>query len=204
MAKVIFNKISVESKLKNALAKKPFVGRATVNANTRFVIAKQTAYEDFDEHPITKEIEDEFGKSEYIGRGNLFSFLGFFRGSKPIETLRTFFRSGFSMDRNPTVKKIKNGVVYSYKVSAPDLNQIYKQTPMPDNWSTKSWVQAIEEGIGTFASYIWHSLAFRSVKASRSGQALQVDNDKYTEDGVLGVSYLSGILKKFQSKFSSK
>jgi hypothetical protein len=204
MATLLLNKIKIEAKLKGALTQKRFQGLAQSAANTRFVIAKQVAIEDFNKHPITKELEDEFGTSKYISRGNLFSFFGFFRGSKPVDSLRLLFQRGFFMKKEPKFQQTTKGVVYIFDVKAPNLTDLYEQTPMPDNWSSTGWLQAIEEGIGTFASYIWNAIAFKNKKESRSGQALQVENSKYTQDGVLGKPYLSEILERFRSKFSKK
>jgi hypothetical protein len=205
MAKIVINKISITNKVNGALTQKRFQGLATNAANTRYVIAKQIALEEFNKHPITLELEDEFGRSkQYLAVGNLFSFFGFLRGSKPVERLRLFFQNGFQMDRNPKFEKKKNGVVYKFDVKSPILQDLYKQTPMPDHWSTTGWLQAIEEGIGTFASYIWNAITFRNKKESRSGQALQIENSLHSTDGVLGVPYVSEILDNFRSKFSKK
>lgn len=203
MARVVFNRISINKKVNGALNKKRFQGLALNAANTRYQIARQIAIENFNEHPITKELEDEFGNSKVLSRGNLFSFFGFLRGSKPVEALRLFFQTSFNLNDKTKFTQTKDGATYEFEVKAPDLDNLYEKTPMPDNWSSKGWLQAIEEGIGTFSSYIYN-LAFIKKKESRSGQALQIENDKYTKDGVLGVSYLSGILEKFRSYFKSK
>lgn len=204
MARILLNRIKISKKTTDALKRPRFEGLARNAANTRYQIARQIAIEDFNEHPITLELEDEFGRSKYISRGNLFSFFGFLRGSKPIEKLKLAFQAAFRFFPKPTFSQNKRNVIYEFRVKAPDLEDLYKKTPMPDNWSNRGWLQAIEESIGTFASYIWHSLAFRSKKESRSGQALQIENDKYTNDGVLGIPYISEILEKFRNKFSKK
>ena len=202
MATVVFNPISIQKKLVKGVVTQSRFEKFTYNAaNTRYQIAKAIALEDFDEHPVTKEIQDEFGKSVYLNRGNIFSFLGFFRNSKPIDDLRLNINNGFKLFKTPKFKQNKQKITYSYKVAAPSLKELYEVTPMPDNWSTKGWLQAIEEGIGSFASYVWNSIAFVNTR-SKSGQALQIEDAGSGDNDVLHIPYVSVILKKFIDKFS--
>lgn len=89
--------------------------------------AKSNFIEQFEEHPITKEIQEgpEASNSSGTlnGQGNLFSFIGFERGSNPITPVSNFLKNAFQ------VKKLKteigrSKIVINYKVSYPTQKEL--------------------------------------------------------------------------------
>jgi hypothetical protein len=131
---------------------------------------KKELVEEFDQHPVTKELEQgTSGTSSLLGgRGNLFGFLGFNEGQNPIQILRTQIKSSIKIT-NPKgrVKKLTDtSFIYSFDISVPSDSQVYKVTPL--QWSTKSWVKGVEKGITNYANTL-----FRPSKNSRSGIAIQ-------------------------------
>lgn len=157
---------------------------------------------DFEEHPVTREIDGGIGAANIsgtLGGGsapkNLFSFIGFDGGSDPLTPIRKRLypdkQGGITMTK---VGQDTRGTMmrYQFKVSAP-FEQIYKETPIP--WATGlSWAEKIETEIPGFAKF----LPAYGLKNSRSGGGVQLENDvrsgSFTppEGG-----YLKGIFARF-------
>lgn len=166
---------------------------------------------DFEEHPVTREIDGGIGSaniSNTLGGGsapkNLFSFIGFDGGSDPLTPIRKRLYSDKKSSSGITMVKIgqdTRGTLmrYQFKVSAP-FEQIYKETPIP--WATGlSWAEKIETEIPGFTKF----LPAYGLKNSRSGGGVQLENDvrggSFTppEGG-----YLRGIFEKFVSRIKGK
>ncbi len=205
MAKILLNKINITNKVTGAITQKRFQGLAYNAANTRFLAAKTNALESFDDNEITKELLVGAESTESIlSYGNLASFLGFDNSSEDVAQLRDKLKLGIVMNKTPVFRKGKNNVVYEFKVKAPSLQEIYDSTPMPYDWSSKSWVKAIEEGIGTFSYYVFR---LAGLPGSHSGTGLQRKGQRKwmsVKDTVLKIPYISEILKEFKSYFVSK
>ena len=127
---------------------------------------------EFDNHPVTKEIEQgPSGTSSLLGgRGNFFGFLGFNSGDKPIEILRDSLNDQFKiLSKKGKVKKAsKTSLIYSFDILYPTKTQIYAITPL--TWTSKSWVKGVEKGITNYTQTV-----FKKSENSRSGVALQTD-----------------------------
>ena len=208
MANVLINEISIKRKIDEALKASRYEALARNAANTRFVAARQTLLEEYDEHPVTKEIaEGPEAKGDILpGPGNLFSFLGFFAGTHPEQDLRKYLRSNINMlpraEFAPTDRRFK----YQFDVTAPTLQELYDATPPTENFPSTSWLKSIEKGVGSFAEYVYSLTAFKKVKQSKSKTALQIrtKNQGGREDKVLGIKYVSEMLETFEDKFDKK
>jgi len=134
--------------------------------NQEFNAAKLKLIDDFERHPVTREIEGGTSSSNISGtlggKGNLFSFIGFKYGDKPTEVIREMFerieitsittqRDGFA----------KTHVLY------PRPDDVFMVTPLP--WADgRSWAKGIENGISNFGQYL-----DLKADASRAGRGLQ-------------------------------
>ena len=94
----IRKKISSSNKLKTTSEKV---------ANKAFNKSKNQFLEEFNSHPITKELEEGPEGSNLSntlgGIGNLFSFIGFYKTDKPIDEVRSFFDKSFSLEKGKNV-----------------------------------------------------------------------------------------------------
>lgn len=144
---------------------------ATAQAKAVFQEAKAELLAEFDEDPITQEIEegpDKVGSSLLPGGyGNLFSFLGFYDDEKPIEELRAFLEHNITLVETPITQSFK----YLFKVNVPSKEEVAEVTPMPFG-TAKSWALAVENGVPGFNQYLFD--LEREFAASRSGPAVQV------------------------------
>lgn len=160
--------------------------------------------DEFENHPVTKELEgginspnlsnslDGNFKSEE-GK-NLYSFIGF--ESNPINDIRPFLdpkhKNGPKMKLDSVEKK---RLKFNFVVSTPNIDEIYKETPIP--WANGlSWVRRIEIGIPGLGKF----LNKFGLKGSRSGGGVQIKNEirsaKFTP-----VQYLSTIFNNFLKNF---
>jgi len=170
-------------------------------AKERAAKIKKEVIEDFNNHPVTKEIaQGPTGMSSHLlgGNGNLFGFLGFEKGSKPVMILREVLRNSFEVNRQKMrVTSLKKNVfTVEFDVSIPTDQQIDSVTPLP--WTTKSWVKGVEKGITNYSKTIFQprkGVGSLYQTHSRSGVALQTDRSinfiKFTP-----TPYITEILKK--------
>lgn len=179
MGKVLFN---VKKAVENTSS---FQNRAEVIVKKNYLENKDRFFNEFNNHPVTQEIEagpTASNSSKTLnGMGNLFSYIGFFANQMPIQELRQILEKSFSFRRKNNTKFI---------IEYPDLNTIKSNTPMP--WEGgRSWVLGIEKGISGFGNYM-----YKKFTAGRSEEALQTKN-KIRGSSFKRVRYMSEMIKKF-------
>ena len=163
---------------------------------------KQQMLSEFDNHPVTKEIDNGPEASNISntlgGEGNLFSYIGFDEGSNPTEIIRDVLDSSVRVENKPNITSVGKDLRISFPISGPTMNEIESATPMPFEGG-RSWVKGIEKGISGFSHYIFK----KYLKGSRSGTGLQTESEIRTGT-FKPTSYLSLILKRFYSKVNAK
>lgn len=192
------NRPSIRNKIEKAAENK---GRPVARkmAYDRFFRAKQRMLLKFEAHPVTREIEagGGIGTGKVLAYGNLFSFLGFNSGDKPIEGVREKLESYTYWLGNPTYVNKK----WVFKVNAPAIEFLKRDTALPWEGGGPSWITAVEKGIPN----IVHYLNFRRGNKGRSGYGLQaagiVDTGRPDFDGVK--DYLTKILENFRNTINN-
>jgi len=154
---------------------------------------KQELIQQFNEHPVTKEIEagpDASNQSGTLGnRGNLFSFIGFPEGSNPIEPVRNLLQK----IELSSAKGRTSGSTVQFKVNMPDQNEFESISKMP--WeSGRSWLYDIERAISGLGQYL-----FGQFKNSRSGTGMQLEKN-VTSNTFTPVKYFGTMLENFAKK----
>tara|TARA_Y100000310_G_scaffold116286_1_gene114959 strand:+ start:465 stop:1070 length:606 start_codon:yes stop_codon:yes gene_type:complete len=149
--------------------------------------AQQTLLKSFEKHPVTREIEGGTSASNLSGTlggiGNLFTYIGFGSGDRPLTILRALLE--------------KYEIRYHYakahttiNITVPTTVELFKATPMP--WATgRSWAKGIETGISGLGQYLYQDSAH-----SRSGGAVQVKG-RLRAGKFSNTSYLSSLLKNY-------
>lgn len=163
--------------------------------NQEFNTIKRKLISDFEAHPVTREIGGGTTASNASGtlggRANLFSFIGFKYGDKPLEPIRDLLerieitsiltrRDGFA----------KTHVLY------PKPDDIFRVTPLP--WAEgRSWAKGIEEGISNFGQYL-----DVKAEASRSGRGIQSEG---RESGLTfsTTPYIARLIGDFEKQISA-
>jgi len=163
--------------------------------NQEFNEAKLKLIDDFNSHPVTKEIDGGSGASNISGtlggKGNLFSFIGFKYGDKPTEVIKEMLeRIEITSITTQRDGYAKTHVLY------PRADDIFMVTPLP--WADgRSWAKGIESGISNFGQYL-----DLKADASRSGRGLQ--NEKI-ETGLTFSTrpYITDLIKDFEKSILS-
>jgi len=183
MGKVLFN---VQKAVQETSA---FEDKAEEVVKENYLDSKEKFMEDFENHPVTQEIEGGATASNSSntlnGIGNLFSYIGFYASQAPIQELRDLLDKSFSFKKG---RRSKNGS--KFIITYPDIETIKKDTPMP--WEGgRSWVVGIERGISGFGNYIYKTFA-----GGRSGEGVQAAN-KVRGSSFKRVRYMSEMIKMF-------
>jgi hypothetical protein len=158
---------------------------------------KQELLEDYNDHPVTKELEagaDSENISQTLnGIGNLTTYIGFQEGSNPTEPVRDKLKT---VTLNPKGKVSDNdsNLSFEFDVIAPSIEEIESVGSLPFEQGN-SWIRGIENGISGFGAYIYG----RMFKNSRSGKGLQ-GRKSFRQGNFRPVSYINEIMNKFYSK----
>jgi hypothetical protein len=149
-------KIDMNSIRSKVVRSKPVLDATERIAKTVAFGAQAVAETEFSNNDITKEIiKGPFAKNIsglLNGYGNLFSFIGFVRGTTPAaDVLAEFKKVSFKGLKNIIVRRTK--AVYEYKFSIPSSEDFLAATPLP--WlSGRSWLKGISQGISNFGYYL--------------------------------------------------
>jgi len=132
---------------------------------------KKEVLREFDQHEVTKELEQGtsgMNSSLLGGRGNFFGFLGFHQGDQPVQIIRNILEDHIKIrNTKGKLKKVSaTSFIWEFDIDVPSKTEIYAVTPM--TWSSKSWVKGVERGITNYTKTV-----FRDSERSRSGIALQ-------------------------------
>lgn len=108
---------------------------------------------------LSKELRKETSvrKSKYIGGvgsrkhgGDLYSFFGFESGSEnPIDRLINYIKDNFYIKSYKP--RLRNGK-YSFKLNIPSETEVKKNMTM--DWTNRSWINAIQNGLSNIVSYM--------------------------------------------------
>lgn len=204
MARLI-NEISIKNKIGNSLKQKRFQGFAYQAALAKTTTATRELLKDYDEHPVTQDLNGgNVSKDSVLPYGNLYSFLGFNVGEQPASDLRDFLENNIEVLNEPNFRndQKRNRVFYEFPVIYPSLQEIYnnEQFACPSDLSTKSWPQIIQDGIGTFASYVYHEFFAGDFSHSKTGLQRKKPR-KNISDKVQGIKWLSEIFANFKDRF---
>lgn len=159
---------------------------------------KEEIINEFNNHPITREIEMGPTAPNISGTlggiGNLYSFIGFEVGTDPISPIRELLRkSSYNINNNnlnPTSR---------VKFEIPTAKMIFSMTPMP--WAIgRSWAKGIETGISGLGYYLYLKKQAH-VNKSRSTMAIQQKEDT-VRTGVRfkNTKYISNLINEFEKK----
>lgn len=152
---------------------------------------KEEIIQEFEEHPISKEIEGgitAFNISNTLnGITNLYSFIGFEAGDNPLDPIR------IELQKIKLKYNVNSKGDLVFTIDFPNAKDIFNVTPMP--WATgRSWAQGIENGISGLGYYI------KQVKNSRSGLGVQTKNQIRSGVRFRNTKYISELIKKYNKK----
>lgn len=165
-------------------------------AKERVDKARQELIDEFENHIVSKEIEEGPDAQNISGTlggyGNLFSFIGFPYGSKPItDFIQTLYKYIRLREGSVKINIRGDNIELQYQAIVPVDNEIENRTKMP--WeSGRSWLFAIERGISGFSQYINR----RFIPASRSTAGVQTKNKIHPGEVYRRTSYWTKMYNK--------
>ena len=102
-------KLNMNSVNKKIAKNKKFNDQIDQIADKKFRQSKDMLMRDFNEHPVTREIEGGVSAGNVSGTlagyGNLFSFIGFPSGSDPVNSVRVFLQTRVALRKNTKNEK---------------------------------------------------------------------------------------------------
>jgi len=185
-------------------------------AREKFEIIKNQMLDEFEQHPVTVELDAGPSSSNtsrtLSGYGNLFTFIGFPSGYDPLGEVRTRLNQTILKKVSFTKGKL------NFLTSEPSREELFSITKFSDFRNdfegSRSWLDGIETGISGLGYYLY--LAGKDVEGSRSGPAIQLKGGKKAESAFGGsstggaiqnqrtrytrTSYISGILRSFRDR----
>ena len=149
--------------------------------------AQKHLLQNFEKHPVTIEIaagpQGTNVSSTLGGIGNLFSYIGFSAGDKPLGPIRIMLKQ-YDIRFHHSKKKT------TINITVPTTTEIFRATPLP--WATgRSWAKGIETGISGLGSYLNIDSA-----RSRSGTGIQT-KAKQRAGRFKNRTYLSSLLQDY-------
>lgn len=182
-------------------------GLAFGAASSKFNASKKELLDSFENSPITQEIEGGSSESNLSntlgGYGNLTSFLGFEKSSKPIDRLRQLLVEDIqiTIDNPKIIDNGNNTISFKYRFELPDKKELTAETPLPAYAGGKSWIDVVEGGDKSGFVHYLYSLR-RNFPTSRSGPAIQVKNE-LRGGSFKPVPYLTQIFANFKKRLES-
>lgn len=178
---------------KNLERDKDFVLARRNAIKKEFEKIKNQMLEEFNDHPVTREIEAGIDASNISGTlnniTNLFSFIGFSAGDNPTAPIKDLLQK--------STFRIHGGAASGVALATfeiPSAKTIFSVTPLP--WASgRSWARGIERGISGLGYYL------RKSQGSRSGFGIQAK--KQVQKGVRfrNTQYISALINKYEKKF---
>lgn len=183
-------------------ARNSFKNLAYNAAAARFNSIKNESLREFENHLVTREIEEGEEASNISGtlggRGNLFSFIGFNKGEDPIDVVREALEILWDLEEKPIIEDKGSKINFKFKVKSPTLSKLYSLTPLP--WeSGRSWLRGIEKGISGLGSYIY----WKKLPSPPSFSGTGIQSRGYVRSTEFKVTdYMTVILDNFNKRFS--
>lgn len=175
--------------MKSLQKDKTYQKEVVLQISQEFEKIKQQILNEFDNHPVTREINDGISASNISGTldgiTNLYSFIGFNEGDNPTKVIRDLLeKSTYKIITNT------NGISSIASFEIPTAQEIFAITPMP--WATgRSWARGIETGISGIGYYL------KVEKNSRSGLGIQNKRQVRSNIRFKNISYISALINKF-------
>lgn len=175
-----------------------------------FVPAVQALRQEFENHKVTKELDDGMNYGNAAGNPTqilagsspktLYTFIGFDEGTHPTNAIRNRI-SNENSAAGPKLIALpvkKRRFVYEFEVLSPDLDEIYKATPLP--WASGfSWAEMIERGIpglGRFVAKDGYGHSGGGIESKKEFRNAAFSKSKPIE-------YLSEIVRHFVERLKS-
>jgi hypothetical protein len=199
ISKASFDERELEETFRNS---KFFKELAYEKANEILEESKSQLIDEFENHPVTQELEagpEAQNTSGLLGGyGNLFSFIGFNQGENPVNAVKNALSKIRALRGGIRTSRSSKGVAEAQvRINVKEIANISEKTPMP--WEAgRSWLFAIERGISGFGQYLYGKF-----NSSRSGSGVQASRS-IRSGAFVRTSYFSKMYSNFLKRIGLK
>ena len=137
-----FNRKIYEKEIAKTLESPAIKQQAHAIAQQKVRRAQKEMLQEFNSHPVTREVEAGSEANNLSGTlggyGNLFTFIGFNRSSRPTAAIRKYLERDVNVFSQPRVIKTRNEATFLFRISSPKMEVLEELSPSP--WEGRSWI----------------------------------------------------------------
>lgn len=182
-------KTRIDQKITKALSGKKARDRAIRKVTRDFNEAKQKFISDVDRDSASIKVESD---PKTIG------YFGFGTDEAPVENLKNSFEEKINLNKSPTRRRSGKVVSFKFNIQYPSRIEIYSDPGLSLPWTSKTWVQALQEGLGSIEKFIFKP------GAGRSEFGYQAKNNINSQSEPTDSSYLDRLRKSFSERLRNR
>ena len=122
------------------------------------------------------------------------AYFGLRPSEDPVGNLVDVLNEKVQLDKRPVTKRSANTASYKFTVKYPSKPEIYSESFLSLPWTAKTWVQALQEGLGNIENFLFKPGAGRS----KGGIQVKSPIGNYEEER--DPSYLERLRSIFSTK----
>jgi len=182
-------KARIDQKITKALGGKKARDRAIRRVTRDFNEAKQQFISDVDSDSASIKVESD---PKTIG------YFGFSTDEAPVENLKSSFEEKINLNKSPVKRKTGKIVSFKFNIQYPSRVEIYSDPNLSLSWTSKTWVQALQEGLGNIEKFIFKP------GAGRSEFGYQAKNNINSQNEPKDSSYLDRLRRSFAERLRNQ
>ena len=182
-------KTRIDQKITKALSGKRARERATRKVTQNFNRAKEQFISDVDSDSASMKVESD---PKTIG------YFGFNPDEDPVGNLQNSFEEKITLNKRAVRKKMGKVVSFKFNIKYPNRTEIYSDPDLSLPWTSKTWVQALQEGLGGIERFIFKP------GAGRSEFGYQAKNNINSEKEPRDSSYLDRLRNAFAERLRNQ
>lgn len=178
-------KAQINKKITKAMTGRKARASAIKKMSTDFNRAKKQFISEVDSDPSSVMVESDDQTRGYFGLTS---------SETPVENLKQSFNEKIQLNARPTTTRSKNSAMYKFNIQYPSRPEIYNDGGLSLSWTPKTWVQALQEGLGNIERFLFKP------GAGRSKLGYQIRNAINKESEPRDNSYLERLRNLFAQK----
>jgi hypothetical protein len=121
-------------------------------------------------------------------------YFGLTPSEDPVQNLKVSFNEKIQLNPRPTTARYKSSAIYKFNIKYPSKPEIYNDGGLSLPWTPKTWVQALQEGLGNIERFLFKP------GAGRSESGYQIKNSINRSQEPTDSSYLERLRNSFYVK----
>ena len=121
-------------------------------------------------------------------------YFGLEPSQSPVQDIKESFEEKIQLNTRPSTTRAKNRAFYKFQIQYPSRPEIYNDDRLILPWTAKTWVQALQEGLGSIEKFLFKP------GAGRSELGYQIKNSINRQSEPRDGSYLDRLRSLFETK----